>query len=323
MQRNRKAPQLSELYTLGIPQIDFKKRSKPSTAHTLGHLPVDAHHVREFSCLDEFGPDAELPEVFKLSSAILNEISIRALRQLIYDNESAVESAVGLVLKDIIQLLDLVEKVVVISECSVTNEVGSKQKTHKADFWIIYLDGRPILVVNVKTPLPGTTSNDDGTDKLTNPNVLGQMSDYLRNNKDFYGVTHVFGIVTTMKHWKFVWFPESDALAGSPNLPVTNRAPSDSLDSRTVCTSKIYQQDDEALPRLLMSLIKKAQSTSFQPVSLLTTARMYVSLRSQSWQWLRPTQAVVDAWSEHSLYSWHISLLKHLRSISYYGVCGS
>ncbi len=121
-------------------------------------------------------------------------------------------------------MLNLVGKVVVLSECSVTNEQGSQMKSHKADFWIVYLDGRPILVVVVKTPLPGTTSDDDddGSGKLTNPNVLGQMYDYLTNNRDFYGATQVFGIVTTMKHWEFVWFPVSNALAQSSKLPVVD-----------------------------------------------------------------------------------------------------
>ena len=299
MQRNRFCPQLSELYTLGIPQINFNKTGKPSTSHTSGHLPVDEHHTCEFSCLNDYGPETEIPEVFQFSSATLSDIDIRATRR--QDNDlRAIHSAVQRILSDIVQLLNQVGKVTILSESSVTNEKGSKRSMHTSDFWTVCFNGRSILVVGVKTPLPGTTSDDDGSDKLADPNVLGQMHDFLINKQNFYGATHIFGIVTTMKHWTFVWLPESTALAQSPILPVAALGqckPVNRLDSRIVCTSKIFQQDDESLPRLLMSLFKKAQCTSFQSVSLLTTTRMYVCLSSDSWQWMRPTQEEVNAWS--------------------------
>lgn len=54
------------------------------------------------------------------------------------------------------------------------------------------------------------------------------MFDYLRNYKDFFGATHVFGIVTTMmRHWNFVWLPESDELSQSLTLPVADPTPFD------------------------------------------------------------------------------------------------
>lgn len=135
----------------------------------MGHLPVNEN----LACLDEFGLDSDLPDVLDISSATLGKNDIRISRKLICDSESMVQNAVGLLLEDIIQLLNLVGKVVVLSECSITNEVGSKHTTHKADFLVVYLDGRPILVVKVMIPLPGTTFDDDGNGKLTNLKVLG------------------------------------------------------------------------------------------------------------------------------------------------------
>jgi hypothetical protein len=43
----------------------------------------------------------------------------------------------------------------------------------------------------------------------------GQIFDYMRCVKTFFGVEHVFGILTTYSEWRFYWFVESDHYAAA------------------------------------------------------------------------------------------------------------
>jgi N-acyl-L-homoserine lactone synthetase len=56
---------------------------------------------------------------------------------------------------------------------------------------------------------------------------------------------------------------------------------------RSVKCSLTYQHDKQKLARILMSAIRKAESTRFRTVSVITHERLYVTLNAAGWRWAR------------------------------------
>jgi hypothetical protein len=67
----------------------------------------------------------------------------------------------------------------------------------KADIRIIFRDGFPVGVMEVKKP---------GGDLNLH---YGQVYDCLLQVRSFYGVKDVFGILTNYTEWKICWLPDS------------------------------------------------------------------------------------------------------------------
>jgi hypothetical protein len=76
----------------------------------------------------------------------------------------------------------------------------------RPDIWVLTASGVPVGVVEVKRPSPTI---------MDHRRVHGQIFDYMRCVKTYFGVKHVLGIVTTYTEWRFYWFKESDHYAAA------------------------------------------------------------------------------------------------------------
>jgi hypothetical protein len=295
-QRDRLHPDIGQLYRDGIPTLQFRRIGSkvPSTRHTSNHLPVDTVHIREFEILDEFAPDVEF-ENFHLGSSFLNLDGVQQFRRVSFASEASIQNDISALLSDVVKLLG--SKFQVLCECSIINEASSSRRSHKADFWTVYHNGRPIFLLEVKSPEVDVDEEDeDDGEILSDRKVLGQAYDYLKNLQEFHGALDVFGAVTTLNHWKLVWLPDSDELATSTILPPMDNPPAPAagqLDadegpgSRGVSCSPTYRHDKQELVRILMSAIRKAESTSVRAVPILAHERLYVTLDAAGWHWTR------------------------------------
>jgi hypothetical protein len=334
--RERIAPTVKELYRMGLPLINFMKVVSKSSKHTSNHRAIDTSQEKPFNILDEFSADADLGTAFLNPSCILNEPGIKLLRSVEFSSEADIQHLVRNMLSDIIQLLDEGTKLRILGECSVAEAEGAAQRRQRVDFWVVYRDGRPVLLVEVKSPADGNVNEDDNGDILEDKGVLGQVYDYLKILQEFHGAMDVFAVLTTLKHWKIVWLPVADNMAAATTLtqgftkpdpaeldiagdaedadaapappaePAQHahdgqieEAPGDVPEpSRAVSFSQTYPQTAAELPRVLMSALKKAQNTRFKAVPFLAHRRLYIKLWDSKWEWVQLPEARVTVLKE-------------------------
>ena len=122
-----------------------------------------------------------------------------------WGSESDIQKLVSAVISDIICAIGLKSRLKFFAELSVFRL--------RADIWVVMKStGLPVGVIEVKKP---------NKEVLNSRRTCGQIYDYLLRLKSFYGLEHVFGIVTTYDEWRFFWLPECDHIAASSDVTVS------------------------------------------------------------------------------------------------------
>jgi hypothetical protein len=122
--------------------------------------------------------------------------------------------------------------------------------------------GVPIGVVQVKKP---------GNDILLNPLVVGQLFDYMLRLQSYFGLEHVFGLVSTYEKWRVCWLPLSESAATATST--TEAEDEDASETHTVVPERVLHGgslcawDDENLPRILCTTILKMYNSPRSQVS--------------------------------------------------------
>eukprot|EP00301_Raphidiophrys_heterophryoidea_P008609 c13163_g1_i6.p1 GENE.c13163_g1_i6~~c13163_g1_i6.p1 ORF type:complete len:568 (-),score=120.21 c13163_g1_i6:171-1874(-) len=112
-------------------------------------------------------------------------------------SESAVSQLVKCVIDDVLCYLGIDDKFWLAPEAQVFSI--------RPDYWVIAFNCTPVGVIEVKKPWP--------EDILERPTVLGELFDYMIGLSNYFGVKHPFGILTTLKQWRFCWLPQSETFA--------------------------------------------------------------------------------------------------------------
>jgi hypothetical protein len=158
----------------------------------------------------------------------------------------------------------------------------------KGNVWVVRTkSGVPISVIEAKLPSPG---------KLSNDKLLGQVFDYLSNLRNNFGQCEVFGILTTLEHWRVCWLPDSDSFAASieknpkqaPDL--TSAFPVKTTLNRVLSASRIYDMNDPHLLKVIGTVLTKSLESQYRRVSLLSPLRSYVALHRDFWTWEATTE---------------------------------
>jgi hypothetical protein len=110
----------------------------------------------------------------------------------------------------VLPLLARDEKLSFVSELSIFGD--------RADLWVLRRRGVPVGVVEVKKP-GGKKQPLDSTV------VAGQIFDYMCRLREFHGLNHVFGIVTTYREWRVFWLRDCDEAALGTTLPSLDAVP--------------------------------------------------------------------------------------------------
>ena len=174
----------------------------------------------------------------------------------------------------------------ILYEVDVTNVLNVRTELQvagsKSDCWIIDRNsGYPICAVEVKKPSETV---------LENEYVNGQVFDYMRTVQSFYGVQHVFGVISTYKEWKICWFPESNKFAQATTEEDTKKslkAPIVSNDKRTLCGTRILKHSDNALLDFLGTMMKKIVLANFTKIATkrFDDKRHYMAVVQNSFSW--------------------------------------
>jgi hypothetical protein len=179
-----------------------------------------------------------------------------------YSNETLVQRWVDYALSDILMLCDL-RDYILVPEFVVSR--------NRADFWIIkHYSGAPICVVEVKKP--GKTKKSI----LNYSKVLGQLYDYMRDCRLYYGVNEILGIVTTFKEWRVCWFQDSGHVASSPTCQFPIGDMSETFQDRRLYGSKIMSGMSSSIVPFLMSVLLKASVCHTYLIPLLSNTRKYL-----------------------------------------------
>ena len=214
-------------------------------------------------------------------------------KELPWSGESMIQTYVGLVVNDVLQLLGKQDELCCLAEMGIFNI--------RPDWWIIATaSGRPIGVIKVKRP-SDSIMEEDG--------VHGQLFDYMLKLKTYFGLQGCFGIVTTYEQWRIYWDTDAQELAESDSveepediekpfdlssLPTPNLTQKDNTDStyyqspkakdpRKLKASKNYEWNDKELITVLASVVLKMLACPTVAVPGLLERRAYIVLQQSSW----------------------------------------
>jgi hypothetical protein len=139
-----------------------------------------------------------------------------------WGSESDIQGMVKQVLEEVIYTIGLEEKIQCFNELSIFDLCP--------DIWIVCEGGIPIGVVEVKKP---------GRDNaLQNPYVQGQIFDYMLRLQSFFGIKHVFGILSSYEQWRVCWMPTSTERAARTTT-TDQAADEDETETETVVPERV------------------------------------------------------------------------------------
>lgn len=118
-----------------------------------------------------------------------------------WSSEASLVSHVRVLLQDVVAALLLSNRI------SITEEVTIHSL--RPNLLVICDNQHPIGVVEIKPP------HDE---IFKNSKVNGQIFNYMRRLREYFGLVDVFGIVTTYSQWRIYWLSDSDAAASTDLL---------------------------------------------------------------------------------------------------------
>lgn len=283
------------LLNRGVPAVAFQRVVRsPSTKHTSDHKAVECEtknatlgefsreDAKEWIDYDQFG---------ETSGLLLQLKKIHPGNKIMMSSEQDVRLYVELLIRDAISIAGLDAVLTFLNECSITVERTSK-KTHRGDFYVVARrDGRPLLVIEVKSP--DVLSTPSSPSILDDIQVVGQIADHMLDLSTFFGQEDVFGISTTFSEWKFHWFPHSSDVASATTMGelAQIRPPGQPLHGpnlqRAVCSTRIYSHSDASLVTTLVTVLHKSYRSRMYTKRIIDPNRLYLSLSGVSWDWKR------------------------------------
>ena len=196
---------IERFWKCGFRGLQLSKRGSVSSTHTSTHTDIGNFKLRSFAILNIETHNSSAASLF------LVELQRQENNKLIlYLNEAEVMHRVRLIILDVLLCLAINTQVSIHYQASVVSVVETGRGESKSNIVVVETKyGVPIAVIVVK---------EQGSSKLSNPKVLGQVFDYMSNLRNSYGQCEVFGIVTTLDQWRVVWFPDTDEFAASGDL---------------------------------------------------------------------------------------------------------
>jgi hypothetical protein len=156
---------------------------------------------------------------------------------------------------------------------------------------------------------------------MANTRVHGQVLDYLRLLKNYYGLLNPFCILTTFDEWRVFWLSDMERdVEVTPTERVAAEAPKHHMwptiltelaredpprrslpaADRKLCCSLIYSTDHADLLKFISSVVKKMQASEIRPPEFNDLSRTIVQVGRNGWTW-----QVLEA---RSSFSWDCSV---------------
>jgi hypothetical protein len=274
------APQLRHsLLRDGLPEMTMSG-SRTDGSASKNHDPASCI-VKPFGLLADRGWK-------NVVSSLYTTMENLHLTTLNYSSESDIQGHVKNLLSDVVGMAEL-SSITCLNELSIFG--------HRVDIWLIARGGKPVGVVEVKKP---------GSDILYNKHVLGQLYNYMLRLQSFFGVKHVFGIVTTYQEWRICWLRDANqsaangtplqnfskpldfqaqALLSNYNQQRRGHSSSSQRQDRTMFGTDVIPWDHQDIVRALCSVLVKMTESPSELVMLIDPERPYIVATEDQWTW--------------------------------------
>ena len=277
---------LEKLLKQGVPKCKFLRNS--DSYHTSNHKPalieIKDDIIQSILLNENIQPKTTDEKGKLLTSTYLT--TYKDVNKEHYASEITIHNFVVTLLSDILKLANKKESLSLLQEKSISTltNVGCMEKM-APDVWLIKtISGRPISVIEVKSP----KNDDTATASVLNDTmVIGQLFDYMLKPNSFHGQTDIIGVVTDFNYWRVCWFPHSDEYM-SDSIPTKSRI-LDSTDRKLHGTSLINVYKNPNLIKILIAIIMKSVDAKIYSVPLLSCDRHYIRFQTENtganWNW--------------------------------------
>ena len=292
----------------GLPRLD-KPNIGHSTASYSNREIEGSNAVHYRPDVDIFIPDCcKIENLPKLPSQIWRATTGDGEHRKLsgWNNESSIEHWVRLVLVDVVQLLNLQD------EISICNQISLTLVNHLIpDILVFAIEGKLIGICEVKRPSllkNGDSKSENGDFEKLDPRLINQVTNYLLQLKNVYGVLYPIGVITTYNEWRICFLEEaySYMLCDNPSGFIQQNSQSLRVEQESqsavpntyLCTSKVYKYNDPYLIQILAAMIYKMHQVEIEPlISLVRSSGIesrkfgYIDANVFQWQVL-PTDCV-------------------------------
>ena len=230
-----------------------------------------------FAILEELKQD----RLARATSILWTEADRSKLNTLVeWSGEIDIQTYVKNALLDCLEVSPLLQKLSIHREQTIAQIMG--KKGNKVDATVFVKDSSSITGV-AQVKVPGSNMDD-----------IYQIVDYMVDLRNSFNVRFVFGVYTTYKEWKILWFEDSQeaaccdsidqydklCLAGSANEYMINEG------TLKIFQSKLYQFSDPELIECLATLLYKVSMTPvYNPTKFIDERSRYVYATSKSIQY--------------------------------------
>eukprot|EP01036_Dinobryon_divergens_P034955 gene34955-45237_t len=257
---------IKKIFEKGLPGCVMALTSASTSCTTNEHQAVTF-------CLSEFVIVNNV-ENFSNCDSFSNIMCSASNGPLQFSSESDIQGLVKLVIKDMIEAAGLSNKITLLNELTFIRL--------RPDIWVLEFGE------TTKIPIASVELKREDKD-LNNVYYLGQIFDYLLQLRQMHGRRDVFGIITNYFRWRIVWLPDCDSVARHPDEDIT----SVSLTLTSGCTvprnlfgTSEISYDDLALPRYLVSLIRKLSHSKSIPRQILDIEKAYIEISPSLYHWV-------------------------------------
>ena len=267
------------------PKLTLTRLLKSSQQYTSSHAPATISIV-SLGCA---ASDADIDNVLNFKSRNFSS-------PITYTSEDDVKFYVRNMLADVIRALGEEQRI------SISNELTVSEL--RPDLWLLMLEKdyhkTPIGFVEVKKPSLKSS-------RLMNPEILGQMFDYLNMLKSFFRLNFVLGLLTTFNEWRACWLPIHSTTVATlvkkdfncedlsiPDISDMGNETEDDIDGilpvstseRKVLGTEIYQLDGSGdnLKMVTHAIRTMCQSKPI-PSHLIAAEQEYVVYGKDDWYW--------------------------------------
>lgn len=255
----------------GIPQLNFMKVNQSKTASKSNNPKQHESKHEEIKVIEKlkiktYKKNIDFDTIPNPYLTIFDDYQIGKFKRVQYASEDTIKSLSNLLFKDILKMMALSHYLSICETISIRTTMDDENNVLNIPDLIIIKTRHnfPILVIEVKSPSQGKENI------LENKKVLGQIYDYMLSLKSFYNTKEVYGILTTLKEWRFLKLPEDEDL---------------DVSERKIMATKIYDLSDKKLIKIIMSVIDKSLSAKHYPIQVFDIKRSYLEYREDKWRW--------------------------------------
>ena len=242
--------------------------SKASTSTQTAHAPVKFIES-EFAIVVE-----NLEEISNCQEASLIMLSSAISDGYVdYSSESDLQGFVKLVIQDMISAAGLAKKITLLNEITFKN--------FRPDIWV--LESGETMKIPIGSVEVKKSKND-----INNLHCLGQIFDYLYQLRELHGRKEVFGIITNYESWRIVWLPDCDLVARHQCEDISSvpMSPTSGLMPRELSGTSEIPYNEPALPRYIVSLIRKLAYSQAIPRGILDATKAYIEIGQDLYHWV-------------------------------------